>query len=324
MPTEHEHFQRRLYTIYTPLLDHKTEVLTPVSERLQARFSPADRQHVLALAARPENAAAARHLAGPKAVAAARFLQVATHLAPDLARTRAGLTDAVPPADVHRMQRGAFWCGDFYSANMLVQALDGADLSLVPGRSYLDFGCSSGSLVRVMCAAYPECKWLGVDPVPASIAWAAANLPEATFATSPQAPPLAFADSALDGVSAISIWSHFSERAGLAWFDEMARIVKPGGFLFFTTHGIRTFRHQLDKGRLAVREIAALFDIMLEHQFAFQPIRSDYGLDLTDWGNAYFPVEWVVRRLSANWELKLNQPGRNQNNQDAYVLVRRG
>ena len=97
--------------------------------------------------------------------------------------------------------------------------------------SGLDFGCSSGRVVRVLAAAFPELDWHGCDPIPDAIEWARANLPGIAFERSPEYPPLPYADGQFDFAFAISIWSHFAEGAALDWLREMHRVLRPGGRL---------------------------------------------------------------------------------------------
>ena len=50
---------------------------------------------------------------------------------------------------------------------------------LIAGRN---FGCSSGRVVRVLQAAFPQTRWYGCDPLESSINWAKRHLP-ATLAS---------------------------------------------------------------------------------------------------------------------------------------------
>ena len=119
----------------------------------------------------------------------------------------------------------------------------------------LDFGCSSGRVVRMLAAALPDVAWSGCDPNAGAVDWASEHLHGIEFFVSPQAPPLELGDGALDLVYAISIWSHFDADAGLRWFDEMHRLLRPGGLLVVTTHGLSSLGRQIEVGAM-VREAA--------------------------------------------------------------------
>lgn len=241
---------------------------------------------------------------------------------PDVVCRKTRLSAANPPVEVHSMMRLDPFIGDVYSGDMVVSALNRARCPIKDGGQYLDFGCSSAALLRNMFAAFPKAKWHGCDPVASSIEWAARQFSEFELFVSKQNPPLPFEDASLDGAYAISIWSHFSESAGLEWFDEMYRVIKPGGFLFMTTHGLRSLYFYLEKEMMQKDVIANLLATMLRKQFAFQTIQGCDGLDMTDWGNAFFPPEWVIGRLGLKWKVLDFKPGLNQGNQDVYVLER--
>ncbi len=241
---------------------------------------------------------------------------------PDVVCRKTRMSSANPPADIHSMMRLDPFVGDVYSGDMVVSALNRARCSVRAGGSYLDFGCSSAALLRNMFAAFPNSKWHGCDPVASSIEWAGKQFKDFNLFVSKQSPPLPFDNESLDGVYAISIWSHFSERAGLEWFDEMHRVLKPGGFLFMTTHGLRSLYFFLEKDMMQQDVIAKLLARMLSRQFAFQTIQDCDGLDMTDWGNAFFPPEWVIGKLGLKWNVLDYKPGLNQSNQDVYVLER--
>ncbi|MCC7249518.1 MAG: class I SAM-dependent methyltransferase [Lysobacter sp.] len=237
------------------------------------------------------------------------------------------MTPATPPAEVHSMMRNEVFAGDLYSGDMIVAALKRAGMELIDHARYLDFGCSSGALVRNLAAAFPGSRWHGCDPVKDSIAWAGQHIPFVSFYNSMQQPPLEYPDRFFNGVYAVSIWSHFSERAALAWFEEMHRLISPGGFLVFTTHGIRSIYYYLSEDRILFDTAKTLMRDMSETGYGFQPVwengskEADF-LETSDWGNAYFTLTWVTMHLGAKWRVRDYVPGINQCNQDIYVLER--
>ncbi len=100
------------------------------------------------------------------------FIRAAAHLFPEEVFRQTRLITAIPPDNVHRMQRSdPYYVGDLHSANIVVHALQLC--GLLDDRKYiLDIGCSSGSLVRVLAAF--EAMWdvYGCVPIASAIRWA--------------------------------------------------------------------------------------------------------------------------------------------------------
>ena len=59
-------------------------------------------------------------------------------------------------------------------------------------------------------------------------------------------PPLDYENDFFSLVYARSVFTHLSEELQIEWMKEFARIIKKGGYLYFTTHGENTFGN-LDK-----------------------------------------------------------------------------
>jgi SAM-dependent methyltransferase len=240
---------------------------------------------------------------------------------------RTGLRPDAPPSNIHSMGRGpAAAGGSPYYADLVADALRAAGAPLADGQSVLDFGCSSGRVVRVLAAAHPKIDWHGSDPIPDAIEWARKHLPGIAFEHGPETPPLPYEDDRFDAVVAISIWSHFSPRAATDWLREMGRIVKPGRHLVLTTHGYNTLAHEA-AGR--IRGAGQLLEIersLYEHGFWFKNEfgpQGDHGVTNDDWGTAFVSPEWLLRRTTPDWELVELAPGRVERNQDLYVFRRR-
>jgi cyclopropane fatty-acyl-phospholipid synthase-like methyltransferase len=214
-----------------------------------------------------------------------------------------------------------YWRGDIYSANMALAALELSGETMNRDKVFLDFGCSSGSLIRVIKAVYPESSCIGVDPVYSSIQWAAENLPGISFDVSPIAPPLNIASGSIDVVSAISIWSHFSPSAAIDWINEVHRILAKGGTFVVTIHGLYTLLWHCQNRNCSPELIDAIHRSMCSQGYNFQAMDIEPGLPPNpDWGNMYMTIEWLVDHIQEHWDVLLYQPGRSQYNQDLLVL----
>jgi len=122
----------------------------------------------------------------------------------------------------------------------------------------LDFGCGCGRVLRNFGSAGVEA--FGSDLNPRLIGWCRRNLPFGGFETNGIAPPLAFADGQFGLVYSLSVFTHLPESLQGPWWEEMARVLRPGGHLVFSTHGARYAaelteeeRASFDAGRLVVR-----------------------------------------------------------------------
>jgi SAM-dependent methyltransferase len=243
--------------------------------------------------------------------------------APSTAKT--GLLAAQPPEEVHLMARGPLAsAGGLYEADFIVDALASVNVDMTGVSTALDFGCSSGRVVRVLAAAYPEIEWHGCDPNAPAIEWATENLPSIEFFVNDNAPPLPLSDGSLDMAYAISIWSHFAPGLGLGWFEEMHRLIRPGGHLVCTTHGLTSVAYSAAHGR-SEEQVEEILGALYRQGSWYAPEfgeEGDWGVVNPDWGTAFLSPEWMLTQLCPRWRVLEFAPGRNQENQDVYVLER--
>lgn len=240
---------------------------------------------------------------------------------------KTGLRPDEPPEDVHSMARGHLAAGGaLYYADMLAEDLRRVGSSLEEVTRGLDFGCSSGRVVRVLEAAYPDAEWHGVDPNAEAIAWAREHLPGIEFRQSPQDPPLDYPDGTFDLVMAISIWSHFGEVAAVRWLEEMRRIIRPGGFLVLSTHGLQSVAHYASTGERSLSQLTQIRRELYRRGFWFAPEfgeEGDWGVKHAEWGTAFLTPEWLARQALPEWSIEFFAVGQNADNQDMFVLRRR-
>jgi SAM-dependent methyltransferase len=240
---------------------------------------------------------------------------------------RVGLNAAIPPDDIHAMSRGVLAiAGGCLYGDLVLDAM-GLDTSVLrAGAKLLDFGCSSGRVVRVLAAAYPDSEWYGCDPNQDAIRWDRENLPGMQFAVSSGDPPLAmYSDGMFDVVFAISIWSHFAENAAVRWLNEMHRLVRPGGLLIITTHGYRSIAYLAENRLHDPLTLAEIRDSLYSRGFCFAPIfgkAGDWGYVHREWGEAFLSPEWLLAHVHPAWTVTKFEIGRVENNQDIYTLQR--
>jgi hypothetical protein len=253
--------------------------------------------------ARLDAADRAKWEAAPPADRRRLALHFGVHYGVDQVIEASGLTQAMPPEGVHAMAHGSGAAG---------------------GSIY--YVCSSGRVVRVLAAAYPDVDWHGADPIPEAIDWAKDNLPGIAFEHGPERPPLPYSDAQFDVVFAISIWSHFAAPAGLAWLEEMRRIVRPGGMLLLTSAGWQTLAHDFELGLRSAEQLSEAAGAMYRDGFWFRNEfgeSGDFGIVNPDWGTAFMTPDWLLARVTPQWRVAQYGPGRVEAAQDLFVLERR-
>ncbi len=239
---------------------------------------------------------------------------------------RTGLRAAMPPDAVHAMARDALAAGGgYWYADLVAEALTGAGADLWAVRDGLDFGASSGRVVRVLAAAHPEARWSGCDPNAAAISWARANLPGIDFFVSPEDPPVPRPGGAFDLVFAISVWSHYDRGAAVRWLGEMARLLRPGGHLLITTHGPQSVAYHAERASRSPSQLLEIVRALHREGFWFAPefgAAGDWGVVHPEWGTAFLTSEWLLNQIGSDWHVAHFMPGCVEGNQDVYVLRR--
>ena len=126
-------------------------------------------------------------------------------------------------------------------------------------KKILDFGCGSGRLIRHFNLRYPGNEFYGTDYNPELIDWCKQNLSFAKFGVNKLLPSLEYKDNCFDILYARSVFTHLNLDAQILWMNEFRRIMKPGGFIYLTTHGESTFcnlttkeKQELDKKGIVV------------------------------------------------------------------------
>ncbi|TWB11689.1 methyltransferase family protein [Rhizobium sp. ERR 1071] len=248
------------------------------------------------------------------------ILRIGASLDHEISR-KTGLINKAPPSHVHSMQRIDMDVGSLYHPNLIDEVVNSVGRR-VEGR-VLDFGCSSGRVARVMRAAYKTLELYACDPEAGTVEWAKNAFPGIEFSTSPFTPPTKYQCSFFDLVYAISIWSHFDEPSAMEWFEEMSRVIKPGGLLYWTTHGRQSLAHWQTLNTRPRGQLQYLASRLVVDGFVFErAYESDWGADVSRWGMTYIAPEWVLTKLLGKWRVLQYRPGYESWNQDVYLMER--
>jgi SAM-dependent methyltransferase len=239
---------------------------------------------------------------------------------------RTGLVAAMPPEGTHAMARGPLAAGgDLYTADLVATLLARAGIALDEGMTVLDFGSSSGRVLRVLNAWRPDLDCVGCDPNGEAIAWASEHLPGARWFVSPTSPPLELADGSVDVAYAISVWSHFAAVDAVAWLEEMHRVVAPGGALVLTTHGYHAVAEFKRRSQMLPDTAGAVARDFIRSGHAFFDVfgpEGDWGVKAEGWGNGYMTVDWLAQRATPAWSIRVVELGALDHVQDVVVLER--
>jgi len=117
------------------------------------------------------------------------------------------------------------------------------------GLDVLDFGCSSGRVLRHFEPHRLNDGWrlYGVDIQALMIEWLRRNFPRdyCVFVTSVM-PHLPFPDQSLDVIYGLSVFTHIKFMWD-AWLMELRRVLRPGGLLIQTIHSEAAWRFYYDQ-----------------------------------------------------------------------------
>lgn len=130
--------------------------------------------------------------------------------------------------NVHAFYNNGLLGIDSITKILTENGIDPSDLG-----SVLDFGCGCGRVLR----HWRGTQIYGTDYNEKLVSWCREALPFAVVATNGSHPPLLYENATFDFVYAISVFTHLSRNLQVPWFEELARVIRPGGHLYITVHG---------------------------------------------------------------------------------------
>jgi SAM-dependent methyltransferase len=111
----------------------------------------------------------------------------------------------------------------------------------------LEWGCGVARLTRHLPSLPGVKSVTGVDVNGDMIRWNQRHISGVRFLAIGHESPTALESQAFDLVMAVSVLTHIPGGEHLAWFEEIWRLLRPGGLFLFTTHG-RAFLSKLGSG----------------------------------------------------------------------------
>jgi ubiquinone/menaquinone biosynthesis C-methylase UbiE len=170
----------------------------------------------------------------------------------------------------------------------------------------LDFGCGCGRVIR-QWKRLRAAKLYGLDYNRHLIDWCRRNLSFGEFGVNASRSPLSFADGSMDFIYSISVFTHLTELNQRFWMDELIRVLRPGGYLLFTVHGISRLNELTSEQR-------RLFDagnmVILRGQYSG-----------TNFCGTYHPERYVRSVLCTGLRFVAFEPGGAQDaNQDIFLM----
>jgi SAM-dependent methyltransferase len=230
---------------------------------------------------------------------------------------RANPLDGLPMPSPHlvylitgQFDAEAFYRNGALGAKCIEEVLRKNGLDIHQFGSILDFGCGCGRVIRHW-QKLTKSKLYGIDYNPRLIQWCRRNLPFAEFAVNESETPLKLSDAMFDFVYSISVFTHLSEASQRFWMDEVARVLKTGGYLLFTVHGTSRLgalspeqRQRFLKGE----------SIVIGARYSGQNLCA-----------TYHPRDYVEKVLCKGLRLLAFEPGAAKDaNQDIFLLQKTG
>jgi SAM-dependent methyltransferase len=214
-----------------------------------------------------------------------------------------------PPRMVHKIiARG--WAEQYWSmgkeeAQEIIDILRRNDIDMSRFSAILDFGCGCGRLIRHFLP-HTDAKLYGSDYNTRLIKWCSRKLTFGEFRKNQLAPPLRYADESFDFIYLISVFTHLGADLQRAWIDELRRILRPGGYILFTTHGDRFFSFFNEK--------------QVERFRAGELVVIEEDAEGTNHYGSFASTEYVKKHLLSEFELVEFIRGKAELDQDTYLV----
>jgi SAM-dependent methyltransferase len=251
------------------------------------------------------------HLARP----AVRAYELALAAKSDLLERGRGDADGLPlpparlraQAGPRHADAGYFLRSGGHHADLIRELLADSGSPIEELDAVLDWGCGCGRILRHWYGLEgPRVR--GCDINPKMVTWCNQNLDFADVAVNELAPPFPYPASTFDLVYALSVITHLPEDLQHAWVEECFRVLKPNGYLLFSTLG----EYYLTLRRLNEEERRSFANGNLVVLY-----EDSAGTSLC---SAYHPPVYVREKLAADFDTVSFRPAAEDGRHDIYLL----
>jgi SAM-dependent methyltransferase len=220
-------------------------------------------------------------------------------------------------------------------------AIEGSGASITADWHVLDFGSGWGRISRMAMRDVPLDHIRGID-VDADFVGISNSLfgSSTTFATCEPFPPSKLGDDSVDLVLSYSVFSHLSEAAATAWIREFSRVLRPGGFLVFTSRDqsfldyalslanrmneVADDYHQMKLARMFTpEEHVQVREAFAAGEFIYQGNGGGGIRDGSFYGEAFIPRAWVERTHGEEFDVLRADIDGSRYDQTCFVLRRK-
>ncbi|MBL4619071.1 MAG: class I SAM-dependent methyltransferase [Marinicaulis sp.] len=168
---------------------------------------------------------------------AARFMRTKWQSAEENRRFMEAHPDFTPPPLwwMHDMYRHTsfdqYWRTGKNTAEAIVGKINA--YSSIDRPRVADWGCGLARIIRHLPEKYQR---TGFDYNAAAIGWNAEYIAGVKFRKNTLMPPLSAPNEAFDALYALSVFTHLSAEAHVAWIAEIERVLAPGGIFLGAFH----------------------------------------------------------------------------------------
>lgn len=185
------------------------------------------------------------------------------------------------------------------------EVMRNAGRDMQPGDRILDLGCAAGPQLRNLKEFAETGEVWGVDIDGEHVTWCIQHLsPPFRFALTTTSPHLPFEDHYFDSIYCGSVFSHIGEMAD-AWLLELARIIRPGGYLYLTMNTKQSLKDYLEKWP------ALGFSQEVLAGFTKEQIDSDFAtmvVNRSPWMHSIYDLDFFLRKCDAMFEVASVNP----------------